>query len=245
MDARLIVDEPAVGTWNMAVDEALQESAAETGSTCLRFYQWSEPTLSLGYFQAHSDRHHHAASAALPMVRRATGGGAIVHHHDLTYSLTTPITSRFSALADQLTNAFHTALVDALCELNLDASLSDGVAMPRDQLPFLCFQRRYAGDVVVSTGDKIAGSAQRRHRGALLQHGSVLLATSTFAPELRGLAHLGLQIGARQLRMAWTEKLAAQLDLSFTCTELTSAEFEAAHSIQSSRFNTTAWNRKR
>ena len=46
----------------MAVDEALLVDAAENGIATLRFYQWSEPTLSLGYFQRYDDRHQHAAS---------------------------------------------------------------------------------------------------------------------------------------------------------------------------------------
>ena len=46
MDAHLIYDVPATGTWNMAMDEALLEWAEKTGETCLRFYQWSPATLS-------------------------------------------------------------------------------------------------------------------------------------------------------------------------------------------------------
>ena len=53
---RLLLDPPAAGAWNMAVDEALLEAAAAEGQCTLRFYQWAEPTLSLGYFQAYADR---------------------------------------------------------------------------------------------------------------------------------------------------------------------------------------------
>ena len=56
----------------------------------------------------------------------------------------------------------------------------------------MCFQRRAPGDVLVK-GEKIAGSAQRRCRGAVLQHGSVLLARSPAAPELDGLKELTAQ----------------------------------------------------
>ena len=76
---RLIVDPPASGAWNMAVDEALLESVADGGPATLRFYQWSEPTLSLGYFQPYADREQHEASRELTVVRRSTGGGALIH----------------------------------------------------------------------------------------------------------------------------------------------------------------------
>ena len=48
---RLIVDSPAAGAWNMAVDEALLSSAVRLRRPTLRFYFWEEPTLSLGYAQ--------------------------------------------------------------------------------------------------------------------------------------------------------------------------------------------------
>ena len=72
---RLLIDPPAAGAWNMAVDEALLESAAIAGVATLRFYQWSEPTLSLGYFQAAADREQHAASRDCPLVRRPAAAG--------------------------------------------------------------------------------------------------------------------------------------------------------------------------
>src|SRR5688500_9559950 len=88
---RVITDPPASGAWNMAVDEALLESAATGSVATLRFYEWHEPTLSLGYFQPAADREQHAASRACPLVRRASGGGAIVHDRELTYSLAWPL----------------------------------------------------------------------------------------------------------------------------------------------------------
>ena len=88
--ARVIIDEPAPGVWNMAVDHALLETANATGLISLRFYAWSQPTLSLGYFQSRSHRQQHSASLACPLVRRSTGGGAIVHDQEITYSLCVP-----------------------------------------------------------------------------------------------------------------------------------------------------------
>ena len=43
---------------------------------------------------------------------------------------------------------------------------------------------------MVVAGSKICGSAQRRLRNALIQHGSLILETSSRAPELKGLADL-------------------------------------------------------
>ena len=73
MDCRLIIDEPASGAWNMAMDEALLESAENAAlGACLRFYFWEQPTVSLGYFQSHEDRRRHESSRGCPLVRRST-----------------------------------------------------------------------------------------------------------------------------------------------------------------------------
>ena len=70
------------------------------------------------------------------------------------------------------------------------AALCQPVGSRRDRVqPFLCFQRRAPGDVLVGEV-KIAGSAQRRYRGAVVQHGSILLERSASAPELPGLNDL-------------------------------------------------------
>ena len=63
----VVIDPPADGAWNMAVDEALLLSSEFPGLT-LRFYEWQEPTLSLGYFQWQADREQHAASRSCAIV---------------------------------------------------------------------------------------------------------------------------------------------------------------------------------
>ncbi len=90
IEFRLLIDPPAPGAWNMAVDEVLLDWSAQSGGYAWRFYRWDEPTLSLGYFQPYEDRQRHPPSRACPAVRRATGGGAILHDAELTYSLAVP-----------------------------------------------------------------------------------------------------------------------------------------------------------
>ena len=61
MDAltiRLMPNETADGPHHMAADEVLLGQAAQ-GIASLRFYTWSQATLSLGYFQPAAIRHHH------------------------------------------------------------------------------------------------------------------------------------------------------------------------------------------
>ena len=162
----------------MARDEALlvRVGGGESPPT-LRFYQWDPPTVSLGYFQKYADFERLASPAGdLEVVRRPTGGGAILHDKELTYSLTVPLGH---ALLRDGPNALyelaHNALIDALggdqaaatpCGASDDSGAAKG--------PFFCFARRHHLDVLVGN-DKLAGSAQRRTRQAVLQHGSIIL----------------------------------------------------------------------
>src|SRR5262245_58596680 len=86
---RLFPFATADGATNMARDEAMLESAATGNVAALRFYTWSEPTVSLGYFQQ-SESRAIPNLKSLAWVRRSTGGAAIVHHHELTYSFALP-----------------------------------------------------------------------------------------------------------------------------------------------------------
>lgn len=156
MTGRLLVDPPASGAWNMAVDEALIASAAEKGICSLRFYQWSEPTLSLGYFQAYDERRGHAASRDCPVVRRSSGGGAILHDHELTYCITAPVSHPLAANPRRLYSIVHEALIGALANWRISArrfgNAPDGGATRRENFePFLCFARRTADDVVLES----------------------------------------------------------------------------------------------
>jgi lipoate-protein ligase A len=244
MDAQLIIDEPASGAWNMAVDEALLRWADESGGVALRFYQWAKPTLSLGYFQKYSDRQTHVASDALPVVRRATGGGAILHDQELTYSFVAPIRDRFGGSGRQFVSLFHKSLIAVLADRQVKARLCGATAL-EDPAPFLCFRRRDALDVVIAE-HKVAGSAQRRHKRALLQHGSVLLAKSRQVPQLPGILDLSsAPIAAATLTDAWTLRLADGLAANFSPSSLTERQQAWAVDFHDQRFGDRVWTERR
>ncbi|MCX7426996.1 MAG: lipoate--protein ligase [Planctomycetia bacterium] len=241
---RLLIDSPASGAWNMAVDEVLLESAAESGGCWWRFYRWREPTLSLGYFQLLEDRARHAASRHCGVVRRASGGGAIVHDAELTYSLAVTAGHPLAKGPAQLYRTIHATLVDVLAGFGIEASLWAGTGVRSEDQPFLCFQRRAAGDVVCGDA-KIGGSAQRRLRGAVLQHGSVLLERSGAAPELAGLADLGATIGHEPLIASWTAALSDRLRLEFRGTSLSEAQQARAAALARTKYGSPAWTAHR
>ncbi|HEY4308302.1 MAG TPA: biotin/lipoate A/B protein ligase family protein [Pirellulales bacterium] len=243
---RLIENPPAAGDWNMAVDAALMESVAATGQCCLRFYSWAEPTLSLGYFQNAADRQRHTASQACPIVRRSTGGGAIVHDRELTYSLVVPTGHPLVARPPELYLLLHRTLIEALSDWQIVAKICpDTINRSSNDEPFLCFERRAEMDVVLDDW-KIAGSAQRRRRGAVLQHGSVLLKKSSAAPELFGIIDVGGKVvEGDALATAWREQLAKQCKISWQKIPLDAAESERATDLVGEIYGQPGWTQRR
>lgn len=184
----LIEPEPHDGRWNMAYDEALLEAAATRGDVILRIYRWSEPTLSLGYFQKSLPADLPPSLRSLPCVRRLSGGGAILHHHEWTYSCAVPKGHPFTKRAETLYEEAHRSLIHSFARHGVLSAMRGEATEVRAE-PFLCFLRGDPRDVVVS-GHKVVGSAQRRRRGAILQHGSVLLKVSPLAPSVPGILDL-------------------------------------------------------
>jgi lipoate-protein ligase A len=239
---RLLRHEPAVGAWNMAVDEMLLDRADEQAAACLRLYGWNEPTLSLGYFQTYSDREQHAASRQCTAVRRLTGGGAILHDNELTYSIVLPGSHPLATRRDELYQAMHGCLIEALAGFGAAARLCEvGPSNSNRREPFLCFQRRAAGDVLLGE-DKICGSAQRRRNGAVLQHGSLLWRASDPAPELPGVADLiHRPIPLEDLTDAWLANLGQRLDFTWQADALGETENRQAQGLVESRYAGDGW----
>jgi lipoyl(octanoyl) transferase len=170
---RLIHTDPASGPENMALDEALMARARSTGEWVLRAYSWSAPTLSLGRHQSACSAYDPATLAAvgIPVVRRPTGGRAVLHDREVTYSVTAPANDA-GALRESY-QRINRLLVDGLRSLGVAAEVAE---MPRAPKPDLtpCFELPSPGELTVA-GRKLAGSAQWREHGALLQHGSILV----------------------------------------------------------------------
>lgn len=241
LSCRLLPDAIADGPANMASDEMLLRSAA-AGQPLLRFYRWTEETLSLGYFQPAAQRLADPLLRDLPFVRRPTGGDALVHHHELTYCLAVPSEQVQRSAAPWLT--MHEVIAAALAEFGVDA---------RPHVPsgedvfcgFLCFEHLTAGDLILN-GAKVAGSAQRKQRGAVLQHGSILLAQSRFTPSLPGIRELsGISLDVAQLRTAIVSQFERRSGWRVEAGVWTEEEERARVTLVAERYTTDAWNRKR
>ena len=158
----------------MALDEALQERARATGECVLRIYTWLRPTLSFGRNQSARGTYDEARArgAGLALVRRPTGGRAVLHHREITYSVTAPAAGG-APLAESYAR-INRLLCDGLRRLGVAAEIAAGSGRAPRPGAAPCFETPTVGELVLG-GRKLAGSAQWRDDGALLQHGSILV----------------------------------------------------------------------
>ncbi len=200
---RLLEHPPATGAWNMAVDEALME-AARSGGVTLRLYRWDPACLSLGRNERARGRYdaEEAARLRIDVVRRPTGGRAVYHDDELTYAVAAPA-GLWGGLRESYAR-INRALARGLRALGVPADTSAPAERSAYAQPSAspersgsktrrgsvkgsgsfaaglaigagaCFAAPAPGEVTAA-GRKLVGSAQWRHAGALLQHGSILL----------------------------------------------------------------------
>jgi lipoyl(octanoyl) transferase len=153
---------------NMALDEALLENAAALGKPVLRFYSWSEPAATFGYFQKFAEVEK--VTRLRPLVRRPTGGGLVPHDADWTYSLIFPPNDPWYELkAVQSYRRVHEWIQAAFYDAGIATKLSP---TSYHDVPGQCFIGAEEFDLLFE-GRKIAGAAQRRNRLGLLIQGSI------------------------------------------------------------------------
>jgi lipoyl(octanoyl) transferase len=232
------------GPGNMASDETLLVSATD-GTASLRLYGWTLATLSLGYFQAAALRQADPLLATLPFVRRCTGGETLVHHHELTYALALPSGPKWQPRNRPWLCRMHGIIAAALAALGVSVRISCG-GEDKKLGDVLCFLHQTPGDVLCREA-KIVGSAQRKQRGALLQHGAILLAQSPHTPGLPGLRELagfdpgkGEQLPATLLH-AFSQDTGWQLEPS----DWTESERAQATEWAEAKYRRASWNLKR
>ncbi len=175
------------GVRNMATDFALLQSCEQNLAVpTLRFYSWSQPTVSIGHFQklAKDINWDRCIKKKIPVIRRPTGGRAILHSHEITYCVAAPNSHPdFSKGMKHTHFVISQALIAGLNELGVsDAGIQykskcDNTGN-QDRSP-ACFSSLNHCEIAVG-GKKLIGSAQKRTRKAFMQHGSILL---EFNPE--------------------------------------------------------------
>lgn len=168
--------------YNMAMDEALLNFASRGEiDPVIRFYTWNPATLSIGYFQRLQKEIdiEKVNEKGFGLVRRQTGGRGVLHDKELTYSVIVPeshpnmpstITEAYRVISQGLLEGFKNLGFETYFAVPHSKEEREKLKQPRSSV---CFDAPSWYELVVE-GRKIAGSAQTRQKGVILQHGSIL-----------------------------------------------------------------------
>lgn len=176
MKFRLIVDGARPAAFNMAVDEMLMSR----GEAALRFYRWSGPAVTVGYFEdvlRVASRPGRKEKNA-PVIRRITGGGAVLHGEDLTFSLILRLPALFFA-SDvkssylKINEAVRVGLAAEFPRMDY-ADCKTAASQSSRQKERVCFDAPSCYDLLLD-GKKVLGGSQRRAKSVLLHQSTLFL----------------------------------------------------------------------
>ena len=260
---RLIISPPLDGATNMAIDEALFRYSSQP---TLRFYSWSSPTLTLGYFQkAGKSLIVKCKENGIDVVRRPTGGRAILHDNEITYSV---VSSYKSFPKPSTLQGIYKALalwqIASFEAIGMNATLPDGGSTIKQNYVTndACFLTSIQSEVMVE-GKKICGSAQKRGNDSFLQHGSIpvemdleLLSKALKIDSNDSSAGLLNSVGwlnqwsDKPIAIPDVEKLLAEvfakhLQIDWIHSEPSHTEMQEARRMSDEKFNHPEWNMKR
>jgi len=222
--------------FNMALDEALLENVSRLGKPVLRFYGWTEPAATFGYFQKFSEVGR--ATQLRPFIRRPTGGGIVPHDADWTYSFVAPPNHEWHLLkAEESYRRIHEWILDAFAKLKIETELAREKKM---EIPGACFAGHEKSDLLWH-GKKIAGAAQRRNKSGLLIQGSIqpVLKKSEFRSQ-------NSEIDFRtNFENAMREVAAKKFQIEWKNFPLDEKSFTRAEELARQKYSQTGYNQKR
>jgi lipoyl(octanoyl) transferase len=258
--------------WNMALDEAMicLHSEGKIPPT-IRFYGWQPATLSVGYFQPVAQEIDMEAVRrhGLGFVRRLTGGRAVLHDRELTYSVV--VSEAHPLMPRSVTEAYRvisTGLLLGFRNLGLDAAFSTPRSQEEKQSLIHprsanCFDASSWYELIVE-GRKVAGSAQTRQKGVILQHGSILMDIDTeklfdlflfknerikkrmqksFASKAVSIDQLRPRKSTwDELQKAFQKGFAEGLNIRLEEADLTAEELELTDRLAREKYRNDAWN---
>ncbi|KAA0549446.1 lipoate--protein ligase family protein [Bacillus sp. BGMRC 2118] len=261
--------------FNMALDEALLEWHSKgLIPPTIRFYGWDPATLSIGYFQKVEKeidldivKKHN-----LGFVRRPTGGRGVLHDRELTYSVIVSeeypdmpktVTEAYRVISEGILEGFKLLGLDAYFAVPKTDEERESLKNPRSAV---CFDAPSWYELVVE-GRKVAGSAQTRQKGVILQHGSILLdidedllfnlfkyPNDRVKERLqrnfknKAVATNALRekpVTIEEAKEAFKNGFEKGLSINLTPYELTSEELEEVNKIAKEKYESDEWNFRR
>ena len=242
----------------MAVDEAILLCHAERSAPpTLRFYDWSPACISLGRFQ----KWPFEGEPPFEVVRRPTGGRGVLHRDEITYCavLREDLLPEGSCSVVGAYRWLSEGFIAGLGDLGIGAQMGKGETcdvLPDDAVASApvndvnCFAASARCDLTVA-GRKLIGAAQCRKRGAVLQHGAILLDYDVAAWSALGLAPqavtslhaLGIFAPRDQLIKHLSAGVERSLGIKLRISGLSERELEVAQALHNEKYARATWTR--
>ena len=241
---------------NMAIDEAILAAQKEQPNPTLRFYGWTQPAFSFGYFQNIASEVDVDACRAegIELVKRMTGGGTVVHGWELTYTLILPRNAGEMNISD----AYHTigqSLVKAFQQLGIPTQCYAECPESSQTAQNICLTNPAEHDVM-SDNKKLAGVSVRRNRSGIMFQGyisldmppSFILARVSKDPEIQQMLReksTAINTNGRSIikdTLIQTICETFNLGIAFKSGKLSPQERAQAETLVETKYATTAWN---
>lgn len=241
---------------NMAIDEAILLAQKARPNPTLRFYEWSSPAFSFGYFQDIASEVDAEACRAegIELVKRMTGGGTVVHGWELTYTLVLPRDAAEMGISETY-QRIGRSLVKAFLKLGVPAQCYAAYPDSSDTAPNICLTNPAEHDVM-SDDKKLAGVSVRRNRDGIMFQGYIsldmppasILNRVSKDPEVQQSIHKlstainkdGRFITRDALIQAVCETF--ELGIAFNLGKLSPMERAQAKTLVETKYATNTWN---
>lgn len=275
MKWRLLVEENRRPEYNMAVDEALLATFEASGPPTLRLYSWQPAAVSIGYFQPADSGVATDAPIVRRMTGGGAISHAGDFTYSVVVGKSDPITSPslYNSVHEAISNALHHLGIDARPRWATkaedspvgwdrrgpfrggatlgenDAAVGTALAavwrVAHEAAPFFCSARHADADLVVGA-KKILGSAQRKSRAAILQHGSMPIEDAACDALMTSVRReTGRPVTFRDLVPLVTDSFRSLFGIVFQQGQLSDQERGLAERLAKGKYGSPEWNYRR
>ncbi|MDD5020670.1 MAG: hypothetical protein PHR82_00860 [Endomicrobiaceae bacterium] len=222
MNLRCITDKPRDCATNIALDEIVFTN--EQFIPTFRFYTWTRPSYTIGYFQKFNDISN---CDNYPIIRRLTGGLTVLHSKDLSFSFIVS-DEIWPNIYDQgkTYKLIHETIKKTLVFFNIICDESPGIYGFGKNIS--CVDTFYKDDVFLN-GKKIVGSCQRRRGKKILIEGSIHL-------------HFD-EITVEKFAGMFFSSIGKTLNCAVSVENLTDYELNQADQLANLKYRTDKWSK--